>query len=511
MQLQYSVGNIGGVALALILLPAIIRGFYRAYFDHLACYKGQKLWAASSIPASYYQIRGTLHHQLASLHTTYGPIIRTGPYNLSYSTGDAWGDIYEARPQLKKFGKVIPDSSSGAHSILSVPDDSNHKRIRHNFAPGFSDKALREQEPRITTYIDILINKLRDINEPVDIAELLQFASVDIIGDLIFGGPFQCLEHSTLHASHSHLKHLDTFMLKLRIGMVNFEPLDRLLFFCIKRPGSFQGAERIHRTFVSKKVGSRMQSREVRTDFMTYAIENMHTENGISRKELDETSAVLVLAGSETTATTMAGLLYFVLREPSIRRTLVKEIRDAFSCETEITIGRVSNLQYLSAVVQETLRLLPPAVQNIPRITPSQGHTIAGQYVPGFTVVGISHWATYHSENNFRDSSYFLPARWLGEETYTKDHKSSFKPFSSGPRNCLGMNLAVSEIKLIAARLLLDFDMELCPESENWTREMKAFGVHEKGPLMIRYQAVTSSSRSYESRTARYCSPRHQQ
>lgn len=63
------------------------------------------------------------------------------------------------------------------------------------------------------------------------------------------------------------------------------------------------------------------------------------------------------------------------------------------------------------------------------------------------------------------------------------------KPFSFGPRDCIGRNLAYHEMRLIMAKLLWNFDMELDPRSEGWTEALRTFVIWEKSPLLVRLKA----------------------
>ena len=113
-----------------------------------------------------------------------------------------------------------------------------------------------------------------------------------------------------------------------------------------------------------------------------------------------------------------------------------------------------------------------------------------GKYVPGGTKVGVTHWAAYHSPSNFRDPDDFVPERWLGDEKYKNDRKDVFRPFSTGPRNCIGINLAYAEIKLILTLLLWHFDMELCEGSSDWGHNIKVYAVYQRPPLVVRLRPV---------------------
>ena len=104
--------------------------------------------------------------------------------------------------------------------------------------------------------------------------------------------------------------------------------------------------------------------------------------------------------------------------------------------------------------------------------------------------MSVSHWACYHSAENFRDPYEFAPERWLDDERYKDDRKKALQPFSLGPRNCLGINLAYAEMRVILARLVWNFDMELCKQSQNWVEGMKVFMIYQRPPLMVRLTPV---------------------
>jgi cytochrome P450 len=80
----------------------------------------------------------------------------------------------------------------------------------------------------------------------------------------------------------------------------------------------------------------------------------------MSIEELQETCVSLIVAGSETTASLLSGVVYYILKNPRILEQLVKEIRTAFPTEDHINMSSVRDLEYELAVLQEGLRIFPP-------------------------------------------------------------------------------------------------------------------------------------------------------
>ena len=130
--------------------------------------------------------------------------------------------------------------------------------------------------------------------------------------------------------------------------------------------------------------------------------------------------------------------------------------------------------------------MYPPVPGALMRITPPEGAEIAGESLPGNVSIGVHHWSTYRDPKHFNQPDCFHPERFLPNPPaeFADDDKQALQPFSHGPRGCIGRALAYNEMHSILARMIYSFDMELCPESQNWT-EQQTFILWEKHPLMI--------------------------
>jgi len=112
------------------------------------------------------------------------------------------------------------------------------------------------------------------------------------------------------------------------------------------------------------------------------------------------------------------------------------------------------------------------------------------------TIISVFQWATYRSATNFHEPDRFAPERWLEPDDldydirFASDDKAALKPFAYGTRDCIGKNLAYSEMRLIMSRLLWNFDVELVEGYENWIDGQNVFTIHQKGPLEIRLSRV---------------------
>ncbi|KAF4273163.1 hypothetical protein LV164_000054 [Aspergillus fumigatus] len=438
----------------------------------------------------------TMVYAVFTAEIEYGDVVRIGPNALVYRAPRAWKEIYGYRTKkgqrtFQKDPSLYVPTPNGVHAIITAAE-SDHIRMRRLLAHAFSDRALREQESLLHFYADLLVQKLHENlnhshSEVVDIARWYNFTTFDLIGDLAFGEPFQCLKDSKYHWWVSIM--LDAVKLSVYLKVLWFfpilSPLTKLLvprYLHQRREASFQ--------LTVEKVSRRLHRQTNRPDFISYILRHKDDENRMSRQEIDANAATFVLAGSETTAALLSGCTFYLLKNPHIYRRLVNEIRSRFQHPSEIRLSSIATLSYLNAVLEESLRIYPPIPAMLPRLVPEEGAMINGEYVPAGTSVSMSLWSTFHSSGNFHNPDSFVPERWLAspeEEAsgcFTMDKKEAFQPFSYGPRNCLGQHLANAEMRLILAKVFWHLDMELCPESENWA-DQESYNLWSRPPLMV--------------------------
>jgi cytochrome P450 len=245
-----------------------------------------------------------------------------------------------------------------------------------------------------------------------------------------------------------------------------------------------------HRAHTKSSVMKRVSNKEQdgRGDFMDSMLKHRGTKDGFSDQELETNSEVLVIAGSETTATLLAGVTYWLLRTPRAMQKVTSEVRQAFDSEDQINfINATAKLPYMLACLDEALRIYPPVPTGLQRITEDPITEISGVRLPAGCYVSVHQSAANRSSRNFHEPMTFAPERWLPDAPvrFANDNKGVFQPFSVGPRNCIGRNLAYNEMRLILARVLWNFDLTLCEESNEWYKQ-KAYVLWEKPPLMCK-------------------------
>lgn len=369
------------------MLYCVSQVIYTLYFHPLSRYPGPKLAAISPILYLFWEIRGRSHLWVKGLHDEYGETVRIGPDILAYRASQAWKDIYGHRKKGQRLFLKDPSlytpTPNGVDAIITAKEAS-HTRMRRLLAHAFSRRSLHEQETLLHTYADLLIQKLHEqvsgpSTEAFDINRWFNFTTFDLIGDLAFGEPFDCLQNKQYHWWVSLM--FDAVRLSVYVKLLFYFPLLKLL---LKLPLPRYLTERRRASFdlSVEKVNRRLHRQTDRPDFMSYILKHNDDEHGMSTAEIEANAATFVLAGSETTAALLSGCTFYLLQNPATYTRLVKEIRTGFERYSDIRLSSIANLRYLNAVLDESLRIYPPIATMLPRLVPEGGAIINGQFVP---------------------------------------------------------------------------------------------------------------------------------
>lgn len=147
-------------------------------------------------------------------------------------------------------------------------------------------------------------------------------------------------------------------------------------------PAKFTKAVIDHVNNSKAKVLHRMEKGDLaRKDFFSYLFEKKD-ELKLNDWNLAAYAQVFIVAGSETSATTLSAMTYYLCRNPLIYQRLKDEVRGTFRSADDITSVKAT-LPYVDAVINESMRIYPPVPIGASRIVPKGGATVAGVFVPG--------------------------------------------------------------------------------------------------------------------------------
>ena len=431
-------------ALGVFLLWVI----YNVLFHPLAKYPGPVYAAASDVVYCYLVASGNILSWLETQHARYGAVVRVGPGRLSFIHAQAWKDIYghrtgAGRKPNTKDPRFYDDMDINGHkNILTELDDTEHSRVRRIFSHAFSDKALKEQQPLLTRYVDQLVDNIKravkhDPDHIFDAVKLYNFATFDIMADLTFGESLGMLQTSRYT---DWVENIFGSVRLLALSTLWREHVWLNRIYKLLEPPFVRRAAEAHQAHSVERVKRRLQQGERpdgQPDIWTLVL-SQPEGRGLSPESMHSNAAIFMLAGTETTATLLSGMTFYLLKNPDKLSRLTDEIRDSFTPEDQFTLESLQRLKYLAACLEEGLRLYPPVPSPLWRVTPQEGNDICGGWIPGGTRVAVTPFVAFRSPLNFEDAGAFIPERWMPEGGYNDDKKHAVQPFSVGPRNCLG-------------------------------------------------------------------------
>ncbi|CAJ2500662.1 Uu.00g035150.m01.CDS01 [Anthostomella pinea] len=486
------------VSILIIAISFLLsRAIYHCFFHQLSRFPGPRLAATTRLQYAWYLWQGRLHEHIKSLHDQHGPVVGIAPDELSFTAGAAWTDIYCGGVGNKGFPKHGAYRNAQTFESLFDADDKNHTRLRRLLRNSFfSMKSARMQEEIVQDYTDKLIQQLRTRycahNRPAVLREWYNYLTFDIAGYVVMSEDFGCLGSQEYHPwvliILSHLRLSALFMI-LRL----FPPLPLLALriapaYLLQLRDSFFDLvrekldRRLQRTlpgeqvdFVQAALGSSSILPTERNDKDPSTESN--SQESLSLYEIQSNSILLLLAGSETMATSLLSATHLLCESPLAMARLVSEVRTTAPTEADLNFNNLANMPYLNGVIREAHRLCPPLANGPARVVDRENTQIAGYAVPPGTAVGVTQFATNRCAANFVRPDEFLPERWLSPEEalqyptneeareFGKDRRDVVRPVTVGGRDCIGQNLAILEFRVVLARMVWNFDVEV---SRKW-------------------------------------------
>ncbi|KAL9109622.1 MAG: hypothetical protein Q9227_005802 [Pyrenula ochraceoflavens] len=416
---------------------------------------------------------------------------------MSFETTTAVEAIYRSRKAnviKSDWYQSVRDSAGGFESTFTARFKSRHAIKRRLLSHAFSERALKDYEPRIASLIDTWVDQLdterKEGNGVVPLGDWCNYLIFDILGDLCFGKSFGLTSSGEDRSIVGLIPRATGSWYSL-----GYHPFTKLLRYLLFRTrlGPLLGGQPFRdnarfRTFCLQTLRWRQQALTANSNDssetkapppstgldMFYHLLNgrdPETGQGYTRGDLACESVLLVVAGSQSTSGALAAIFFYLAHNPGKLAHLRHELHSAFPIQDDIPIryepgGKLASLPYLRACIDESMRLTPPTPGHLPReVVGADGLTVDGHWFPPGTTVGASAYALHRNEAYFRGATQFRPERWLsssGEaEKERAEAEAAFNPFSAGATGCIGRQLAYMELSLAVAKVLWRFDLRI--------------------------------------------------
>jgi cytochrome P450 len=333
---------------------------------------------------------------------------------------------------------------------LLIAEGRAWKYQRRTLAPAFTPRAVTTLVPHMLAAIDDTVVKLKAAsNAPVDLRGAMQRMTLEIAGRTMFS-----------FGMDRHGAALRDFVMEYGERLARPHFLDLLLPLNWPSPQDFSRARFRKRwtAFIGMLMAERRAAGKNEGappndlfDLMG-AARDPETGAAFTDEQLGDQVATMILAGHETTATALFWSLYLLSLDPATQEEVAAEVQGA-TVNGALDLDR---LKFTRAVVDETMRLYPPAFL-IARAAAGPD-TIAGMPVRKNDVILIAPWLLHRHEKLWRDPNAFVPSRFM---TGTPPDRFAYLPFGVGARVCIGAHFALVEATLALAKMIGAFRIGL--------------------------------------------------
>jgi len=208
---------------------------------------------------------------------------------------------------------------------------------------------------------------------------------------------------------------------------------------------------------IQEIIEERTTSKKEVNDLLNMLLETRYedTGEGMSTKQLIDEIKILFIAGHETTANALTFTLYLLGKHPEVQEKVYQEIIEIESSTNDV-VEKLQKMTYLNAVLNESMRLYPPAWitdrQNV------EDDTLGQFYIKKGTLIGVSFYELHRNPKYWENPNEFIPERFLGEQK--KHSMQYFYPFGAGPRMCIGAGFAIYEMCLTLSHIIKKYEIK---------------------------------------------------
>jgi cytochrome P450 len=423
--------------------------------------------------SSLWRILKNLQYQhfiaIHEAHQKLGTHVRIAPNHISISDPKAMTDIYGHGAGMLK--DAWYDGGAGEYRHMAdARVKAEHQAKRKMLAHVFAQKTIANLEPVISDTVGVLItqiDKCATEGRSINMRRYLNYFTVDVFSRLLYSDSLGCLErgndivdaetpegkvYKTPFIKSLH----DATVINTILGMeAPLLPLTTRLFAW--HPYKRAGAD--YENIIYHNTAKRLRNNDAEDDISSKLLTNNKGEPvGLPLGAILAEASVMMNAGTDTTTAALTNSIYLLYKNPNVLARLREEL-DAATDTTEIpSYDTLAQLPYLRACVEESLRVRPASSMGLPRVVPKGGRMIAGKFIDEGVTVSVPTYTLLRSPEAFDNPEVFDPERWISgdKERMSKAHF----PFSTGPRACIGRNIAYFEQLLVISALVKSFDFE---------------------------------------------------
>uniref|UniRef100_U5EKC8 Putative cytochrome n=1 Tax=Corethrella appendiculata TaxID=1370023 RepID=U5EKC8_9DIPT len=391
--------------------------------------------------------------KIAGMYFSFGPVLVPIDLNIVETI------LVKNFSSFPNRGVYLNEKDEPLSAHLFAIEDEKWRFLRTKLSPTFTSGKIKFMYNTIASlgddFLQIFLDGI-DSNEPVDVKNVCQRFTSDVITSCAFGldpqslrtGTSEVLENGNKILIQPGWKSAKFFLLMMfrkwgqRLHIKSF-PTEVSDFFY---------------NLTKHTVEQREKDNIVRNDFLNLLIqirnENSDDGNQLTIEQIAAQSLLFLIAGFETTSSTLTFALFNLARHTDVQDKVREEIqRTLAEHDGEISYAALKDMKYIDQVINETLRLFSP-LGTVTRVAKTD-FLLADtkMFIPKGQIIVIPVHAIHRDANIYPDPEKFDPDRFDSEIVQLR-HKCSFIPFGNGPRNCIARRFGLLEVKFGIVKLL---------------------------------------------------------
>ncbi|KAK4187949.1 Tryprostatin B 6-hydroxylase [Podospora australis] len=434
---------------------------YRLFFHPLRRFPGPVAAKITRFYGPWIARNGHMHLEHIKLHKKYGTIVRMAPNELFILSSEAIPKMHAAKSGCRKKDAGVYNhvTYKGERNIDSIMTREEHRWRRQVWEKAFTTKALAIYEESTREVCHTWLDKLSTVgNQPINTSVFALLIGFDHMGKIGFTHDFNTIQEGREHHMLDLLETMFGAMGKL--GELAW-PLAILKDLNIE--GEAAEFNELSRQLASK----REQDHDEKHDIISYFIRDLRSEKPVAffnQNILHADANFILIAATDTIGVVLSYAFYHLAKNHAQQSKLRNEISAAFgsTIPKEFISTDLAKIEHLDAVINETLRLDNPVASNAARLTPPEGITVEGVWIPGGVAVRVPGYAMMRSERAFVHPDDFIPERWTTEPGLVLEPEAFF-PFLTGPNNCVGKRLAMNVLRLVLSYTVFHYEFEFAP------------------------------------------------
>ncbi len=366
--------------------------------------------------------------------------------------------VDKAHCYVKGFGYDKLEELLGK-GLLTAEGKAWHKQ-RKLSQPAFHKQRLAGLTHFITTSTKETLeefSKASALGKPFDLHQSMMRLTLQVVSRMILGTDINEKDASEVGEA------MDSLLESANDRILSLFPIPR----AIPTPMNLRSAHymKVLNDVVFRIIEEHRSSRKENQDLLTMLMDAKDPETGetFSDEELRDQVMTMFLAGHETTANLLTWTFYYLSRMPHLSQGIYDEVLRVAGPTADVEMKHLSALTYTTKVIQESMRLSPPAW--ILSRECIEAHTIGEFEIAPKTIVLVSPYVTHRKPEYFPNPEGFDPERF-SEENIKNRPKYAYIPFSGGARQCIGSGFAMMESQMIMATLIREYQVDLEPGFE---------------------------------------------